>query len=81
MVLETKTNFSRNYLSGLLIGAELAGQTDLTAAHGVVVLGSDAVAAPYVAALHHAGYAPERVDADQAVLSGLRAAYALLTGD
>lgn len=72
---------ARAMLSGLLIGAELAGQTDLTAAQGVVVLGGDAVAAPYVTALRYAGYAPERVDADQAVLSGLRAAHALLTGD
>ena len=72
---------ARAMLSGLLIGAELAGQSDLSGSQGLVVLGGDAVAAPYVMALRHAGYAPERVDADQAVLSGLRAAYELLTGD
>jgi len=66
----------RGYLSGLLIGAEVGGHLEWLAGQDVVpVLGSPKLTPIYVQALALAGITGEVVDAAEATIAGLKAAY------
>ncbi|WP_212523365.1 2-dehydro-3-deoxygalactonokinase [Actibacterium sp. MT2.3-13A] len=67
---------ARARLSGLLIGAELAGIEEADAPPGrIAVIGADGASAPYLAALRHAGHDPVVLDTAAATLAGLSAAH------
>lgn len=68
-------DWSRGYLSGLLIGGEVAARVG----HGdsIVLIGDPALAALYERALTAFGVATQCIDGDEAVLAGL----ALATGE
>lgn len=70
---------ARARLSGLLIGAELAAARPYWLGRDVAVIGSDAVAAPYVTALGLQGLSAIQTDNDAMVLKGLARARALVT--
>lgn len=61
------------YLSGVLIGAEIAGYRAWRATTPVVLIGSAALCARYATALARDGAASETVDATAATLAGLAA--------
>lgn len=65
-------------LSGLLIGAELAGARDFWQDRPTVVIGADALAGLYAQALSDAGAEARRADAQSLVLAGLISAAAHL---
>ena len=66
------SEWSRGYLSGLLVGGEVAAQDDR---HGLVYLIGDAtISALYRRALEASGIAVTMIDGDEAVLAGLRQA-------
>lgn len=65
---------ARARLSGLLIGAEIAGALSSGRPAGVCLVASGPLGALYGAALAAAGLSPHPVDADQAVRQGLAAA-------
>ena len=67
-------------LSGLLIGAEIAGMKP-TPGSEVTLVGSGALAASYEAALHVAGLRPEKRDAEALAIAGLYHAAGLLWPD
>ncbi len=58
-----------------LIAAELAAAKPYWLGQMVVVLGSDAAAAPYLAALRHQGVTADHSDLDTALLAGFRQAW------
>ena len=63
-----------SFLSGLTIGADVAGMLDLLPAPGpVIVVGAPALGAGYAAALAKAGVDTMLVDGDAAALAGLGA--------
>ena len=62
-------------LSGLLIGAEMAAMKPYWLGQRVVVIGAETLSARYVEALSALGHQAAAMDGNQAVLSGLRAAY------
>lgn len=63
-----------SFLSGLTIGADVAGMLDLLPAPGaVIVVGAPALAKGYAAALAMAGVAAISVDGDAAALAGIGA--------
>ena len=63
-----------SFLSGLTIGADVAGMLDLLPAPGAVtVVGAPALGAAYAAALAKAGVDAISVDGDEAALAGLGA--------
>lgn len=64
------------YLSGLLIGADIGGQRDWIARSQVPLIGGAALAQTYAAGLEFVGARARIVDATEATLAGLRAAYA-----
>ena len=66
-----------SYLSGLLIGAEVAAMADLLDAgrEPVVLLGDAKLCAHYRAALDHRGLASETFDGEGAAIAGLLALY------
>ena len=70
---------ARARLSGLLIGAELAAARPYWLGRDVAVIGSEAVAAPYVTALGLQGLSAIQTDNDAMVLKGLARARALVT--
>jgi 2-dehydro-3-deoxygalactonokinase len=65
-------DWSRGYLSGLLIGQEVRAQA--TTGAGVILVGDPALCAHYERALDGIGYDHRRMDGDAAVLAGLRSA-------
>jgi len=72
---------ARARLSGLLIGAELAGAaaaTPGTPGHALAIIGATEGAAPYLDALRHCGHDPLVLDTETATLAGLTAARAAL---
>lgn len=62
------------YLSGLLVGAEIAGQKDMLGAQPIPLIGSRSLVALYDEALGMLGKTSRTVDATQATLTGLAAA-------
>ena len=66
----------RAYLSGLLIGAELAGVAGLVSSRSVGVIGAPALAARYVEALTRAGWEAEALGEETVVAGLLRIAEA-----
>lgn len=63
-----------SFLSGVTIGADVAGMLDLLPAPGpVIVVGAPALGKGYAAALAHAGVDAVTVDGDAAALAGLEA--------
>ena len=70
----TAPGTSRARLSGLLIGAELAAARPYWLGQNVAMIGADAIARPYTAALAAQGVVAQNVDATAAVLAGLVAA-------
>ncbi|MCB1355902.1 MAG: 2-dehydro-3-deoxygalactonokinase [Maritimibacter sp.] len=66
--------------SGLLIGAELAGARGYWLGTRLAVIGTGGLADLYAAALGAQGVTVERFDADLAVLAGLKAAHAAMSG-
>jgi len=68
----------RARLSGLLIGAELAGAKPYWLGRNVALIGADAVSAPYITGLASLGVTATRVDAQDMTLAGIKAAHALL---
>jgi len=71
----TTPDVTRARLSGLLIGAELAAARPYWLGQEVVILGEDAVAGAYLAALKAQGVAARSVPAGDMTLAGLTAAY------
>lgn len=65
-------DWSRGYLSGLLIGSEAAARAQ--AGMSVVLIGDPALAALYERALAEIGCSSARIDGDQAVIAGLELA-------
>ena len=69
------------YLSGLVIGADVAGARKLLAAAGeVVIVGGSALAAGYARAIELAGGRSRAIAGDTAVLTGLTLAWRQLYG-
>ena len=68
---------ARSRLSGLLVGAELAGARRYWLGRDVVVIGPQALSALYVAALEGQGVAARISDGRTATLAGLAAAHAI----
>ncbi len=66
---------SRARLSGILIGAELAAARPYWLGQNVAIIGADATAGHYVAALAAQGVPATHADAERMTLSGLTAAY------
>ncbi len=75
LVADFSPNAARGRLSGLLIGAELAAMKSMFNQNTIALLGSDAVAKAYAAALLACGYQPDVLDADAVTLKGLTKAY------
>lgn len=71
----TGADVARARLSGLLIGAELAAARPYWLGQDIVILGEDAVAEAYRAALSAQGAAARLVPAGDITLAGLTAAY------
>lgn len=69
---------ARARLSGLLIGAELAGSRPYWLGQNIAVLGDDAIARCYADALALQGHAPLAVNAETATLAGLSACHSAL---
>lgn len=68
-------------LSGLVIGADVAGARALLAQAGAVtIIGGSALAASYARALDLAGFAARSISGDSAVLTGLTLAWRQLYG-
>ncbi|KPH64500.1 2-dehydro-3-deoxygalactonokinase [Novosphingobium sp. ST904] len=65
-------DWSRGYISGLLIGGEVAAR--VTPGASVVLIGDPALSALYDRALEGLGCTARRIDGDAAVLAGLRIA-------
>lgn len=72
---DTGADVARARLSGLLIGAELAAARPYWLGQDIVILGEDAVAEAYRAALSAQGAAARLVPAGDITLAGLTAAY------
>ncbi|WP_281825539.1 2-dehydro-3-deoxygalactonokinase [Jannaschia rubra] len=66
---------ARSRLSGLLIGAELAGARPYWLGRDIVVMGESGIAGAYRTALDLQGVRARQVGAEEMTLSGLRAAY------
>jgi 2-dehydro-3-deoxygalactonokinase len=64
------------YLSGLLVGAEIAGHRDWLGSGPVPLIGSERLGRLYASALSRIGVAAEVIDATDATLAGLKAARA-----
>ena len=62
------------YLSGLLVGAEIAGHSDWLGSRPVPLLGSPRLCRIYAAALAQIGAKSETIDATEATIAGLKAA-------
>lgn len=75
LLQDASATVARARLSGLLIGAELAAAKPYWLGQPVAVIGSEASAAPYLAALAAQGVAPIRADGSEMSRRGLRAAY------
>lgn len=71
---------ARARLSGLLVGAELAGARPYWLGRDVVLIGADRLSQAYRAALAHAGLPARILDATAMTLAGLTAAHARVTG-
>lgn len=69
---------ARSYLSGLLVGAEIAATKDRWANKPVVIVGASGIAGAYAAALKEQGAGVDIADAQDITLAGLRAAYSQL---
>ncbi len=69
---------ARARLSGLLIGAEIAGLRSMLDGRSTALLGTQALSDLYRTALSFAGRPAQAVDADAMTLSGLTAAFASL---
>ncbi|HET9069481.1 MAG TPA: 2-dehydro-3-deoxygalactonokinase [Amaricoccus sp.] len=72
---------ARARLSGLLIGAELAGARPYWLGRDLVIIGADRLSQAYRAALAQAGLAARTLDATAMTLGGLAAAHARITGE
>lgn len=69
--------WSRGYLSALLIGGEMQARPQSASDSGaIVVIGDPALSALYQTVLTHSGHAVQIVDGDDAVLAGLKLAHA-----
>ena len=64
------------YLSGLLIGTEIAANRNEISTDPVPLIGSDKLCALYMRVLHMAGASGRLVDSTEVVLAGLKAARA-----
>lgn len=74
----TSPQMSRSRLSGLLIGAELAGTADYWNGNDIGLIGASGLSALYRKALEIAGVSSRVLDAEDMTLAGLRAAYGAL---
>lgn len=74
----TSPQASRSRLSGLLIGAELAGASDYWGGNDIGLIGASGLSALYQKALGIAGVSSRLLDAEEMTLAGLRAAYGAL---
>jgi 2-dehydro-3-deoxygalactonokinase len=72
---------ARARLSGLLIGAELAGSRSYWLGRDVAIIGADRLSQAYRAALGQTGLAPRILDATAMTLAGLTAAHARIAGE
>ena len=71
---------ARARLSGLLIGAELAGARPYWLGQKIAVIGAGRISSLYIKALAAQGAAAEQVQGDSVTLAGLTAAYRRLKG-
>lgn len=69
---------ARARLSGTLIGAELAASRPYWLGQDIVIIGESHLSATYAAALELQGLAPRTIDATEATLAGLTAAWRTL---
>lgn len=69
------------YLSGLLVGAEVAGYRSWLSAEPIPLIGSERLCRLYARALSMAGAQTETINADAATLAGLSAARAQIAHD
>jgi 2-dehydro-3-deoxygalactonokinase len=68
------THWCAGYLSGLLVGAEVAGHKDRIKGAMIPLVGSERLCRLYASALRRVGQKTETIDATAATLSGLAAA-------
>lgn len=80
LLLGTPADAGRARLSGLLVGLELAGTRPYWLGRHVAILGADAVAGYYHAALASQGIQAEMLESADLTLAGLTSAYNLQTG-
>lgn len=80
LLLGTPADAGRARLSGLLVGLELAGTRPYWLGRHVAILGADAVAGHYHAALASQGIQAEMLESADLTLAGLTSAYNLQTG-
>jgi len=73
-------DIARSRLSGLLIGAELAGARPYWLGQQIAVIGAGHIAGLYVKALGLQGAPATQVQSDSVTLAGLIAAYRRLKG-
>jgi len=73
-------NTARARLSGLLIGAELAGARPYWLGQQIAVIGAGKISSHYIKALELQGTPATQVQGDSVTLAGLIAAYRRLKG-
>lgn len=74
LLADRSPNWCKGYLSGLLIGAEVAGHKDWIGTQSVPLIGSDKLCAIYAQALKMIGASGFAIDTTKATLAGLTAA-------
>jgi len=75
LVHDTDSATLRSELSGLLIGAEIAGAKLYWLGQNVAIIGADAVSKPYITALASQGVIATQADATSMTISGIKAAH------
>ncbi|NVK33600.1 MAG: 2-dehydro-3-deoxygalactonokinase [Rhodobacteraceae bacterium] len=75
LVSDLSPEAARSRLSGLLIGLELAASRTYWSSGDVVIVGADALADAYAAALKLNGIEAQKAEAEELTLNGLKAAY------
>jgi 2-dehydro-3-deoxygalactonokinase len=76
LVADRSADWCWGYLSGLLVGAEVAGHRDWLGATPVPIIGSPRLGSLYGAALSRVGIASYAIDAADAAIAGLKRARA-----
>lgn len=74
LVADRSSDWCSGYLSGVLVGAEVAGYRTLRGDAPVVLIGSDRLCRLYASAISRDGGSSEIYDAAEATLDGLKAA-------